>query len=308
MGLKDLGGDLLPPVGGQAVLHHAAGIGDGHQGLVDLVAPEGGPPLGGLLLLAHGGPHVGEHHVDPRRGLQGIPHQGEPVARLPGEGQHIGVGVIALGAGHGHLHAHLQAAHNEGVDHVVAVADEAHLQPLQPSLALPDGHEVGQHLAGVGEVGEAVDDGDVGIPGQLLHLLLGVGADHDAVAVAGEHPGGVLHRLAPADLALPAGEEEGVAPQLEHAGLKGDPGAGGVLLEDHGQGLALEAGVGQAVLLVVLHLVSHVQDADDLLSGEIQQLQQVFHLVHLIQKWRAQPGVTPGPGPGWPGPGPSRPS
>ena len=42
----------------------------------------------------------------------------------------------------------------------------------------------------------------------VLHLLLGEGADHNAVAVAGEDPGGVLHRLAPADLAVLAGQEQ----------------------------------------------------------------------------------------------------
>lgn len=40
VGLKDLGGDLLPPVGGEAVLHHGLGVGHGHHGVVDLVPPQ----------------------------------------------------------------------------------------------------------------------------------------------------------------------------------------------------------------------------------------------------------------------------
>ena len=137
---------------------------------------------------------------------------------------------------------------------------------------LPHGHQVGQHLAGVAEVGQAVDDGDGGEAGQLLHLLLGEGADHNAIAVAVQHPGGVLHRLAPADLALLSGQEQGVAAQLEHARLKGDAGAGGVLLEDHGQGLAMEIVVDDAVLLVIFQLVRRVQDVQNVLLGQVQQL------------------------------------
>ena len=142
---------------------------------------------------------------------------------------------------------------------------------------LPDGHQVGQHLAGVTEVGQAVDDGDVGVTGQGFHLLLMEGADHDAVAVAGQDPGGVLDGLAPADLALLAGEEQGVAAELVHPHLEGHPGPGGVFFKDHGQSLALEIVVGQAVLLVVLHLVGHVEDVVDVLAGKVQQLQQIIH-------------------------------
>ena len=260
------------------MLHHGAGVGQLHELGVDLVDPlEGQTALLGLLLLAHGGPHVGNDHVGPGDGLLGVPAEGElGVGDGLGEVQHLGIGVVALGAGHGHVHAALQAAHDEGVGHIVAVADEAQLQTLQPGHLLPDGHQVGQHLAGVGKVGETVDDRDGGVLGQLLHLVLAIGADHDAVTVAAEHPGGVGDGLAPADLALLAGEEERVAAHLVGSHLEGHPGPGGVFLKDHGQGLALQAVVGQAVLLVVLHLIGHVQDLGDFLPGQVQQLEQVF--------------------------------
>ena len=45
--------------------------------------------------------------------------------------------------------------------------------------------------------------------------------DHDAVAVAGQDPGGVLYGLAAADLAVLVGEVDAVAAQLIDAGLKG---------------------------------------------------------------------------------------
>ena len=54
-------GNLLTPVGGQAVLHHAAGICRRHQLLIDLVAGKGLLPARLFFLLAHGGPHVSDH-------------------------------------------------------------------------------------------------------------------------------------------------------------------------------------------------------------------------------------------------------
>ena len=137
---------------------------------------------------------------------------------------------------------------------------------------LPDGEQVGQHLAGVAEVGQAVNHGNLGVLGQPLHLLLGEGADHNAVAVSVQHPGGVLNGLPPADLTLLAGEEQGVSPQLVHARLEGDAGAGGVLLKDHGQGLALEVVLVDVVLGLILQLVRCVQNGDDILPGQVQQL------------------------------------
>ncbi len=182
------------------------------------------------------------------------------------------MGLVVRRAGHRHVHAALEAADDNGVGHVVAVADVADLEALQLGLVLPNGHQIRQHLAGVAEVREPVDDGNGAVFRQILHLLLGKGADHDAVAVAAEDPGGVLHRLAPANLAYRIGEEQGVAPQLEHAHLKGYPGPGGVLGKDHRQGLSFQYLVGDAVLLVVLELIRQVQDLMDLLPAQIQQL------------------------------------
>ena len=93
---------------------------------------------------------------------------------------------------------------------------------------------------------------------ERLKDLTGKGADHDAITEPGEHPGGVLHRLVAADLAVLVGEVNGVAPQLVHAGLKGDPGAGGALLKDHGQGFPGQEGVLDARFFHGLELVGGV--------------------------------------------------
>ena len=76
-----------------------------------------------------------------------------------------------------------------------------------------------------------------------------------------------IYRKTPTYAKTPA-----VAAQLEHARLKGDAGAGGVLLKDHGQGLAMEIVVDDAVLLVIFQLVRRVQDVQNVLLGQVQQL------------------------------------
>ena len=72
-----------------------------------------------------------------------------------------------------------------------------------------------------------------------LCLLLVVGADQDAVAVASQHPGRVLHRLAAGHLALGLVQIDGLAAQLKHAGLKAHAGPGGRLGKDHDEALTL---------------------------------------------------------------------
>ena len=106
---------------------------------------------------------------------------------------------------------------------------------------LPHGEQVGQDLAGMQQIGQPVDDRNRCVAGQLLDVGMIVGADHDAVEIAGQHPGGVADRLAPAQLDVARGEEERVPAELERADLEGDPGAGGALGEDHPQRLALRA-------------------------------------------------------------------
>ena len=76
--------------------------------------------------------------------------------------------------------------------------------------------------------------------------------------IPGEHPGGVLYRLAAADLQIAGGEEQRLPAQLVHADLKGNPGTGGGFLKDHAQSLALQMVVGDAVLLLVFQLVGQV--------------------------------------------------
>ena len=70
-----------------------------------------------------------------------------------------GVGVVALGAREREVEAEAVRGVEPGVRHVVAVADPRDVLPLERAEVLAHGEEVGEHLAGVLQVGEAVDHG-----------------------------------------------------------------------------------------------------------------------------------------------------
>ena len=79
---------------------------------------------------------------------------------VAGDGDDFYVGRVAAGCGHGYIGAQLRACEHERVADIVAVADKGEVDAGDGAEVLFDGHEVGQGLAGMLEVGEGVDDGD----------------------------------------------------------------------------------------------------------------------------------------------------
>ena len=102
------------------------------------------------------------------------------------------------------------------------------------------GGDLGQQLARMEQIGETVDNRNGCEVGELLHVALGEGANHDPVDVAREDPSHVADRLAAAELDVARGEEESVTAELLGADLERNAGAGAALGEDHRQSLAGE--------------------------------------------------------------------
>ena len=75
------------------------------------------------------------------------------------------------------------------------------------------------------QVRQAIDDRHGSKPGKFLDDFLAEGSDHYPVAIARHDTGGILDRLAASHLGVSRGQKEGVAAQVDHAGLERHPGA-----------------------------------------------------------------------------------
>ena len=158
---------------------------------------------------------------------------------------------------------------------VVPVAEICDAHAVEPAEPLPDRHHVGQRLARMEVVGEPVDDRDVRGGGELVHVGLREGADHDPVEVAGENGARVLDRLAAPELQVAGREVERGAPQLEHPHLEADARPRRGLLKDHPERPALEVAVLDALALARFQPVGEVEDADQLVRVPVVHAQEV---------------------------------
>src|SRR5690606_14968066 len=111
--------------------------------------------------------------------------------------------------------------------------------------------------------------------GKVDHVLLVEGADDGAVDHAAEDSGGVLDRLAPAQLEVVRVEKHGASAQFVEANLETDPGPGGGLGEDHGPGFTSERLSGNAARDLALLGLFH--EMADFVSGERFDSEEVFH-------------------------------
>ena len=119
------------------------------------------------------------------------------------------------------------------------------------------------------EIGQGVDDGNVGILGELLHLLMLEGTDHHAVEIAREDASRILDRLAALDLQVAVREEERLPAELKHARLKGNARPRRGFFKDHAERLARENAVLYARLLHRLEFFGKSENRLDLLNGKI---------------------------------------
>ena len=265
------------------MLHKAARRGERHAGRVHREPGKIPAAALGLPLHAHAHPHIGEQHLRAAGGLVRVLHQPEPVAVPPRQQQHIRRRAVPLGAGRRQAHPCRQAAHNEGVGHVVAVPDKARLHTVQTVQALPHRHQVGQHLQGVGVVRHTGDHRHPAVPGQRFQIALLVGAADDGVIVPPQHAGGVLDGLAPCGLQIGGAQVGAQAPQLVDAHLQAGAGAGGVFGEQQRHCLALQQSGVAAFFVQALGLVRHIQHVEQLFFCQVGEFQQVFHSSVLFQ-------------------------
>src|ERR1019366_5143166 len=117
------------------------------------------------------------------------------------------------------------------------VADIRELEARQLPELLAHREVVRQGLARVKKVGQAVDDGDRRVAGELEDRVVRERAGHDAVDVSREDARCVRDGLAASDLDVARRQKLRRAAELGHPGLEGDARPRGRLLEDHGEDL-----------------------------------------------------------------------
>ena len=142
-----------------------------------------------LRLLPHARPCVRHKDVGVLRRRKRIGHERDACACLLRiflrPLRHPFIGRVVRRRRGDEVHARLCCRIHQRMRHVVAVADVRHLQPFEIlALVFANRQEVGQRLARMEEIGQGVDDGNVGILGELLHLLMLEGADHHAIEIA----------------------------------------------------------------------------------------------------------------------------
>src|SRR2546422_1967519 len=204
-------GHFFPAVRGETVQEDGLGVGEPHQLRIHGVALERVAPRLRLGLLPHRGPYVGVDHVRPFHRFLG--HLGDLHLRVLAVPLELGAVVLEpLGAREPQLEAQHCGSLAPAVRHVVAVANPSDPLVIPAAQRLAHREQVGEHLAGVRQVGESVDDRDGRPARQLFDLFVVEGADHDAVHVARQHPCRVRDRLPAPQLDVLGGEEQRLPP------------------------------------------------------------------------------------------------
>ena len=124
---------------------------------------------------------------------------------------------------------------------------------------LSHGHQVGQRLGWMVDVALEVDHRGLGVPGHLAHVCVAlvrdeVVTDGDPVPVPGQDDPHVLRTLPVGHLRLLGVEVVRVSAQLGHPRFERVAGPGGLVQEQHEQGLVGEEPMGLASPELLLEL------------------------------------------------------
>ena len=227
--VEDFVGDFDAAVGGEAVEDDGVRRGGFQQGAVDLVGLEDGEAFGFFGFLAHADPGIGVDDVGAaltasQRVVTGV---GEiEVGNLAHDAvDEFGLELVTRGGGDAESYAEAGAGDHQGAGDVVAIADVGEGEAGEFAEVFVNGHEVGHGLAGVGVIGEAVDDGDFGVGGEVFEFLVFEDTGHDGVDHAGENPRDIRNGFAGAQADFAGGDIDGVAAEMHHGGFEGDAGA-----------------------------------------------------------------------------------
>ena len=127
----------------------------------------------------------------------------------------------------------------------------------------------------MGVVGQAIDDRDVRVFGDLLEDGLGERADDDRVEVAREDVRDVARRLPRAESDLGPGEVDGVSSELLDRKLERHPRPQGWLLEEQADAPGGEERLVGVPLAHVLEAVGEVEHREQLFAAPVRDPQEI---------------------------------
>ena len=175
---------FLLAVSGQAVEHHSVIFSNSHKVIIYLIAGESLLTLFSFALLAHRSPYVSDKYISVLSGSFGVIDHFKLVTVSSRKVENLLRRLIVIRASDRNAHTNLETADNEGVSHVITIADKAHFKTGETALEFTDSHKVSEYLTGVAEVSKTVYYRDTAVFSEVLYLFLFKSTDHDTAEVA----------------------------------------------------------------------------------------------------------------------------
>src|SRR5438552_1351566 len=192
--VDDLRLDLLAPVHGQTVHENRIGLRSGHHRAVDSPVFKVAPPFGALRLETHARAHIGRDEISTAAGIHGVGERSHVVELA--DAYPVWVDFVARRGRHVNVESEDRCGLQPCTANVVGIAYPSHRFALHRAAMLDVGINVGENLARVILVGQAVDHWHARIRREALDNDLLESADHHYVDHARYHPGDILDGLA----------------------------------------------------------------------------------------------------------------
>ena len=151
------GRDLLAAMGRQAMHEDGVLLGPLHQPLVDPVGRKHVVAVGAGL-AAHGDPGVGDHAIGIGHGRLDIAGDDDLGALAPRPVQHVAAAGAAPPGRRGAARSRTARRHGSRTSPCCCRRRSRHDLARRSAQVLLEGHHIGHELAGMGAVGQAVDD------------------------------------------------------------------------------------------------------------------------------------------------------
>ena len=194
----------------------------------------------------------------------------------PGLIHDLGQRLIAGWTGYREVHAKARRGVDQRVRDVVAVTQKSELDAGDRAQLFLNREAVGQPLARMEPVGQAVNDGDRSLPRQSDNHVVRERPRHDSVDQSLQVPRGVGDRLAHAHVDVVGAKENGVPAELGHPRLECDARAQARFLENHGECFARQRRERLLLLEPRFELRRQRQNFLNLFPGQIENRYDIF--------------------------------